>query len=118
MKTGLLSPRVWLNPVSVWESLDQLDISQNQLARLAGISPGHLSLLMNGKRSPAPAVRRRLMRTLGVDDFHRLFIMERPGAGGGNAGQGISQNAKRAAHRGSRSRPPEPSTPKAKIPHT
>ena len=48
------APRVWLNPAAVWELLDRLDISQNQLARLAGISPGHLSLLMNGKRSPAP----------------------------------------------------------------
>ena len=45
MKTGSSPPRVWLNPVAVWELLDQLDISQNQLARLAGISPGHLSLL-------------------------------------------------------------------------
>ena len=78
MKTGSSAPRVWLNPVAVWELLDRLDISQNQLARLAGISPGHLSLLMNGKRSPAPRVRRRLMKALGVDDFHVLFVMERP----------------------------------------
>ena len=53
MKTGPSPPRVWLNPVAAWELLDRLDISQNQLARLAGIYPGHLSLLMNGKRSPA-----------------------------------------------------------------
>ena len=83
MKPRPSAPRVWLNPVAVWELLDQLEISQNQLARLAGISPGHLSLLMNGKRSPAPAVRRRLMKALGVDDFHRLFIMERPAGGSG-----------------------------------
>ena len=87
MKTGSSAPRVWLNPVAVWELLDQHDISQNQLARLAGISPGHLSLLMNGKRSPAPAVRRRLMRALGVDDFHRLFIMERPSGNVGKPGR-------------------------------
>ena len=93
MKTGPSAPRVWLNPVAVWELLDQLEISQNQLARLAGISPGHLSLLMNGKRSPAPAVRRRLMKALGVDDFHRLFIMERPTAGGGNSGRATTPNA-------------------------
>ena len=71
----------------MWEFLDRLDISQNQLARLAGISPGHLSLLMNGMRSPAPKVRRRLMRTLGVDDFRRLFIMERPASVGEEAGR-------------------------------
>ena len=75
MKTGPVPPRVWLNPAAVWELLDRLDISQNRLARLAGISPVHLSLLMNGKRIPAPAVRRRLMQALGVDDFHVLFIV-------------------------------------------
>ena len=62
MNTGPSAPRVWLNPVAVWELLDRLDISQNQLARMAGISPGHLSLLINGKRSTVLAVRRRLMR--------------------------------------------------------
>ena len=85
MRTGTSAPRVWLNANAVWELLDRLDISQNQLARLAGISPGHLSLLMNGRRSPAPRVRRRLMKALGVDDFHTLFIMERPAAAGGNS---------------------------------
>ncbi len=83
MRSGSSAPRVWLNPVAVWELLDRLDISQNQLARRAGISPGHLSLLMNGKRSPAPAVRRRLMQALGVEDFHVLFVMERPAGGSG-----------------------------------
>ncbi|MXZ90525.1 MAG: helix-turn-helix transcriptional regulator [Chloroflexi bacterium] len=68
---------MWLNAVAVWELLDLLDIAQNRLARRAGISPGHLSLLMNGMRSPAPKVRRRLMKALGVDDFHRLFTIER-----------------------------------------
>ena len=87
MKTGPSAPRVWLNPVAVWELLDQLEISQNQLARLAGISPGHLSLLMNGKRSPAPAVRRRLMKAQGVDDLHRQFVMERPAAACGHVGR-------------------------------
>ena len=78
MKTGPSPPRVWLNPVAVWELLDQLNISQNQLTRLAGISPGHLSLLMNSKRSPAPGVRRRLMEALGVDDFHPNVQQRKP----------------------------------------
>ena len=78
MRHSPFAPRVLLNPHAVWELQDERDISQNELARLAGISPGHLSLLMNGKRSPAPYARRRLMRALGVDDFHRLFIMEPP----------------------------------------
>ena len=32
MKTGSSAPRVWLKPAAVWELLDGLDISQNQLA--------------------------------------------------------------------------------------
>ena len=40
-------PRVKLNRDAVWAFLDQLGISQNELARRRGISPGHLSPLMN-----------------------------------------------------------------------
>ena len=94
MKRSPRAPRVWLNPVAVWELLDRMGISQNELARLAGISPGHLSLLMNGKRSPGPSVRRRLMRALGVEDFDRLFIMERLAAGG-SAGRTTSPKRKK-----------------------
>ena len=72
------APRVWLNPAAVWELLDRLGISQNELARRCGFSPGHLSMLMNGKRSPSPGARRRLMEVLGVDDFDRLFITGPP----------------------------------------
>ena len=71
-------PRVLLNPVAVWELLDRLGISQNELARRCGFSPGHLSMLMNGQRSPSPRIRRRLMEVLGVDDFDLLFITEPP----------------------------------------
>ena len=45
MKTGSSAPRVWLNANAVWELLDRLDISQNQLARLSGMFPGRPSLL-------------------------------------------------------------------------
>ena len=78
MRRSAHAPRVWLNPVAVWELLDRLGISQNELARRCGFSPGHLSMLMNGKRSPSPRVRRRLMEVLGVDDFEVLFITEPP----------------------------------------
>ena len=85
MRRRAHAPRVWLNPVAVWELLDRLGMSQNELARRCGFSPGHLSMLMNGKRSPSPRARRRLMEVLGVDDFDVLFVMERPaGAAGGN----------------------------------
>ena len=52
-------PRVKLNRDAVWALLDELGISQNELARQCGLSPGYLSLLMAGKRSPSPHTRRR-----------------------------------------------------------
>ena len=36
-------PRVKLNWAAVWELLDQLGISQNELARRSGLSPSYLS---------------------------------------------------------------------------
>ena len=75
MKRRRPPTRVLLKAAAVWELLDQLDMSQNQLARQCGITSGHLSHLMNGRRSPSPRVRRQLMETLGVDDFHRLFVI-------------------------------------------
>ena len=77
MKRRQPSSRVMLNPVSVWQLLDQRDISQNELARLCGLSSGYLSQLMGGTRSPSAHVRRRLQQVLGVTDFDDLFIMER-----------------------------------------
>ena len=80
------STRVILNAAAVWELLDRLEMSQNQLARLAGISPSHLSYLMNGQRSPSPWVRRRLQEVLGVDDFHQLFLIVPVDDDGGGEG--------------------------------
>ena len=69
-------PSVRLNPQGAWEHLSRRNMTQNELARAAGISSGHISLLMNGKRSPSPGVRRRLQAVLGVTDFDELFILE------------------------------------------
>ena len=68
-------PRVRLNPAPVWAFLEEQDISQNELARLTGISAGYLSQLMSGKAHPSPQVRRRLQRALGVTDFDDLFTI-------------------------------------------
>ena len=76
---GLAQP---LNPVAVWQLLDRHGISQNELARRCGFSPGHLPMLMNGKRSPLPRALRRLMEVPGVDDFDRLFTIEPQEVGG------------------------------------
>ena len=93
MRRSARAPRVWLNPAAVWELLDRLGISQNELARRCGFSPGHLSMLMNGKRSPSPRARRRLMEVLGVDDFEVLFITDPPAAVAGSEGRAIAPDA-------------------------
>ena len=80
--------RVLLKAAAVWELLERLDMSQNQLARLAGISPSHLSQVMNGKSSPSPRVRRQLMETLRVDDFHQLFTIVPVDGGADGGGEG------------------------------
>ena len=67
---------VTLKPEPLWERLAVLGRSQNWLAREAGISPGYLSMLVNGKRSPSGRLRRRLQRILEVEDFHELFTFE------------------------------------------
>ena len=67
------SVRVKLRQEVVWELLDQLNISQNELARRCGISPGYMFQLMRGGRSPS--LRLRLQQVLGVDDFDTLFVI-------------------------------------------
>ena len=44
----------------IWEQMDNLGVSQNEVARRAGISSGHLSQIMNGQRSPSAVVLRKL----------------------------------------------------------
>ena len=52
--------RPTVNPQALWERMDAHGYSQNQTARLAGISPAHLSQIMNGQRTPSGDVLRRL----------------------------------------------------------
>ena len=66
--------KVKLNPHAVWHYLNRLYLTQNALARLAGITSGYLSLLMNGKKCPSPDLRQRLQEILGVTRFEDLFI--------------------------------------------
>ena len=71
------SSRVKLRPDRVWELLNRLNMTQNELACLSGISSGYLSQLMSGTRCPSAEVRRKLTDVLGVADFDALFILER-----------------------------------------
>ncbi len=45
---------------AVWDRLNAHDISQNEVARRAGVSSGYLSQIMTGSRSPSPGVLKRL----------------------------------------------------------
>ena len=45
---------------AVWDRMNALGISQNEVARRAGVSSGHLSQIMNGSRSPSPGVLKKL----------------------------------------------------------
>ena len=76
MKPRRRPVRVKLNPVAVWELLDELGISQKELARRSGISPAYLSQLMHGRRSPSVRTQSRLQQALGVSDWDRLFFIE------------------------------------------
>ena len=69
--------RVRLRTEMVWELLNRLNMSQNELARRAGIRSGYMSQLMSGQRFASPGVRQRLMDVLGVNEFDDLFILEK-----------------------------------------
>ena len=73
--------RVMLKAEVLWEILDRLNMTQNELARNLGITSGYVSLLIGGKRSPSAAIRQRMQDTLGVEEFDVLFAMENCGAG-------------------------------------
>lgn len=69
--------RVRLRTEAVWELLNRLNMSQNELARRAGIRSGYMSQVMSGQRFASPGVRQRLMNVLGVTEFDVLFVLER-----------------------------------------
>ncbi len=77
MKQKRIFYRVRLRAEEVWELLNRLNLTQNELARRIGRSSGYLSQLINGERCPSPETRRRLMQVLGVSDFDDLFVMEK-----------------------------------------
>ena len=45
-----------VDPRALWDRMDAHELSQNETARLAGISSGHLSQIMNGQRNPSGEV--------------------------------------------------------------
>ena len=67
---------VRLNTAALWERLSQLNRSQNWLAREIGVSPGYVSMLVNGGRTPSARICRRMLKALRVNDYKQLFDME------------------------------------------
>ena len=67
---------VRLDAAALWQRLDQLDRSQAWLARKLGVSPAYVSMLVNGSRVPSKRIRLRMLRVLGVGDYHQLFRLE------------------------------------------
>ena len=77
MKRKRIIYRVRLKAEVVWELLNRLNLTQNELARRIGRSSGFMSQLINGERFPSGETRQRLMDVLGVTDFDVLFVQER-----------------------------------------
>ena len=72
--------RVKLRQEKLAENLAQRQISLNHWARKIGLSHGHLSDLVNGKRRyPRPATRKKLLEALAIDfDDLNLTINNKP----------------------------------------
>ena len=49
-----------VDPRALWDRMDAHELSQNETARLAGISSAHLSLIMNGQRNASGEVLAKL----------------------------------------------------------
>ena len=67
---------VRLDAAALWRRLELLNRSQNWLAREVGVSPGYMSMLVNGGRSPSGRIRRRMRKALGVTNSKELFKLE------------------------------------------
>ncbi len=67
---------VRLDAAALWDRLALLNRSQNWLANEAGLTPGYLSKLVNEGRAPSGRIRQRMLKALGLDDFHQLFRLE------------------------------------------
>ena len=78
--------RVKVTAQALWEIILRWNMTQNQLAKRAGITSGHLSQLINGDRLPSPAVRRKLLEALDPLEFDDIFeIQEVPAVRGDGA---------------------------------
>ena len=69
------SGRADVNIQALWDRMNAHGISQNEVARQAGISSAHMSSIMSGQRSPSPAVLRKLYDVLFQPSKAELHVM-------------------------------------------
>ena len=63
-----------VDPQALWERMDAHGLSQNEVARRAGISVSYLSQIMNGQRTPSGPVLRRLHAVLFAPTTQELVV--------------------------------------------
>ena len=83
-----------VNFQAAWDRMNAHEISQNEVARRAGISSAHLSNIISGKANPSPGVLKRLHAVL----FQRS---KSEGAGHARRGKGAGLAEERAERGGS-----------------
>ena len=66
--------RILVRSREVWERMDRLNISQNELAHLLERSSPYVSQILNQVKSPSPDTRRRMLKVLG-GEFDDLFVV-------------------------------------------
>lgn len=76
MKRKKPAYRARLDQRKAWALLNQLNMSQNELARRIGKSSGFVSDLFNGRRCASAETRQQIMDMLGVTRFEDLFYLE------------------------------------------
>jgi len=67
---------VKLNREAVEVAMVRNNLTQNALARNLGISSGHMSQVMAGRRRPSPQVRCRMLQCLRGYKFDDLFVID------------------------------------------
>ena len=55
----------------------RLSLSQNGLARLLGVTSGHLSLILSGRRRPSPELRERMLLVLEATFDDLFYVVHR-----------------------------------------
>jgi transcriptional regulator with XRE-family HTH domain len=67
--------KVNIKPKDLLMILTRRNMSQNSLARGAGLQSGHVSQLISGKRNVSPSTREKILRALEGIKFDEIFAI-------------------------------------------